>query len=106
MLVLDPPRSHRMELLTNGGKKFNLGVVIPLGKGGLWPLQFFPGMWSPTRLKKKNHFQKALEKQIHAEKLRKSEWNLWLKRKFPVTTSYKDPRRAASHTDGDKDAEC
>ena len=36
---------------------------------------------------KKYHFPKALEKEIHAEKLIKSEWNLQLWRKFPVTTS-------------------
>lgn len=35
MLVLDPYSSHLMELLTNGAKKFNLGVIIPLGGGRL-----------------------------------------------------------------------
>lgn len=63
LLVLDPCRTHLMELLTKAAEGFHLGVTLPPGLGELWPVGPLPGMLSQAKLSK-DHFQKAIEKAV------------------------------------------
>lgn len=75
MLVLDPHRSHLMELLTKAAKKFNLGVIIPSGCGEAVTSQIHSWHVVTNPALKKN-VQKAIEKEIGVVKIMNSEWKL------------------------------